>query len=405
MMYDKEADFPRLVGKALEAADKAAATNRQLPLSITLDPGTKREIKVQCKDEPRLPDVLKFAQSGKAYINGVLKEEGMVLRSPLDFRGQGPWPARPAASLPALKEARGGGVQITAENREYGEVSVDLRFAVATEDNQWWTCNVEQKFSQKSLQAAVALAEGNVKLWSVAAKGHYPYLEKPGGQPVRSVCAGVGTLAVTPREFSLTLDKRTSWSGFPDGIARRIHRKFPAEVVALFPFPSIVAAPLKRPKQEEARPAKLPRAPAVAQGGASSKAPKKQEKAPPPAPPPPSTLAASAASAGSAPSKPPKKQEAAAPAPAPAGAAAAAAPRGAPKVQRATQKSPKKSPKKWTAPNGRFVKKLWNEEYNKLERVKIQRATSELLNFKKRLRARREQKRKKKQAEREAGAS
>ena len=162
MMYDKEVDFPRLVGKALEAADKAAATNRQLPLSITLDPGTKRAIKVQCKDEPRLPDVLKFAQSGKAYINGVLKEEGMVLRSPLDFRGQGPWPARPAARLPALKEVGGGGVQITAENREYGEVSVDLRFAVATEDNQWWTCNVEQKFSQKSLQAAVALAEGNV---------------------------------------------------------------------------------------------------------------------------------------------------------------------------------------------------------------------------------------------------
>ena len=94
------------------------------------------------------------------------------------------------------------------------------------------------------------------------------------------------------------------------------------------------------------------------------------------------------------------KQEAAAPAPAPAGA---------PKVQRATQKSPKKSPKKWTAPNGRFDKKLWskeyNKDYNKLERVKIQRATSELLNFKKRLRARREQKRKKKQAERKAGAS
>ena len=278
-----------------------------------------------------------------------------------------------------------------------------MKFAISTKNEVLKFGEVRSSSSPKSLFAT------QVKLWSVAAKGHYPYLEKPGGQPVRSVCAGVGTLAVTPREFSLTLDKRTSWSGFPDGIVRRIHRKFPAEVVALFPFPSIVAAPLKRPKQEEARPAKLPRAPAVAQGGASSKAPKKQEKAPPPAPPPPSTLAASAASAGSAPSKPPKKQEAAAPAPAPAGAAAAAAPRGAPKVQRATQKSPKKSPKKWTAPNGRFDKKLWskeyNKDYNKLERVKIQRATSELLNFKKRLRARREQKRKKKQAERTAGAS
>ena len=127
--YESKRDFRRLVGKVCEAVDKATATNQQVPPAIILDPGTKDEVRVDAAVEPRLPQVVVFAKEAKLFIRNILKDEKLILRSPLDMRGQGPHPRKKPAALPALDHI-GGGVQITAENDET-QCSVDLRYAVA----------------------------------------------------------------------------------------------------------------------------------------------------------------------------------------------------------------------------------------------------------------------------------
>lgn len=276
--YSPPLHWNRVIGLAFEWADQARLPGYKHAgaddAELKLNPRKPSQIVVSKANEPRLPDLLRWALKVKQHVDQELAKVGCLVRGPLSFRGRDN--KRPQSQKGP--GAAGSGVQtnvVITGRRRPETVNVDLRFVIedSNRTGDYWACLCEQKYRRSLADAqrdADAARDG--KLLRAAESGEF---ELPGarqGSTISARSAACASLALTSTEWSFEVRVRRDWNGFPCGLARSVNGTLPFP----FPFPQGISRGEAAPAADlAATPASTPAAKPAAKPGAKKPAARK----------------------------------------------------------------------------------------------------------------------------------
>ena len=277
--YSQLLHWNRVIGLAFEWADQARLPGYKHAgaddAELKLNPRKPSQIVVSKANEPRLPDLLRWALQVKQHVDQELEKVGCLVRGPISFRGRDN--KRPQSQKgPGVA---GSGVQtnvVITGGRSPETVNVDLRFVIedSSRPGDYWACLCEQKYRRSLADAQRdANADRDGKLSRAAKSGEF---ELPGvarrGSTISARSAACASLALSPTEWSFEVRVRRDWGGFPCGLARSVNGTLPSP----FPFPQGISRGEAAPAADlAARPAPAPAAKPAAKPRAEKPAARK----------------------------------------------------------------------------------------------------------------------------------